>query len=180
MTKLRNSAVTVATLIATATMSIAVGAQTGANPTVTSQSTTISLSIAVPIKHIRMGQRPWVSLTVTNLGKEEIRYPWDRVYVEGPNGEPPTTLRQRQVTDRLRPGEPPIRIDDYGGTSIASGASFTMKYDLSALYDFKDPGKYTVYIEVVDSLAAKAKTRTDSNYWVRSLVATFEVEPATR
>lgn len=182
MTKLRNAAVTVATLIVAAAMSIAVGAQTapGAKPTVTSKSATIAVSIAVPIKHIPMGQKPWVSLTVRNLGNEEIRYPWDRVHVEGPNGEPPTTLRQRQQTDRLRPGEPTLRMDDYGQNIIAPGDSFTMKYDLSALYDFKEPGKYTVYIEVVDSLAAGAKTRTDNDYWVRSPVATFEVEPSTR
>jgi len=178
MTNLRNFAVTVATLIVATAMSITVGAQTGAKPTVTSQSATISLSIAVPIKHFPMGQKPWVYVTVTNLGNEEINYPWDRVYVEGPNGEPPTTLYQRQVTNRLRPGEPPIRIDDYGADRIASGQSFTAKYDLSAFYEFNQPGKYTVYVEVVDSLAAKAKTRTDNNYWVRSPVATFELEPS--
>ncbi len=181
MTKLRNSAVIVATLIVTAAMSIAVGAQTGAKPTVTNQSATISLRIAVPIKSVPMGQKPSVNLGVENLGNEEIRYPWDRVYVEGPNGEPPTTLRQRQLTNRLRPGEPTLRMDDYGVEPIiAPGDSFIRKYDLSALYDFKEPGKYTVYIEVVDSLAAKAKTRTDNDYWVRSPVATFEVEPSTR
>jgi len=180
MTKLPNSAVTVATLIVTAAMSIAVGAQTGAKPAVTSRSATISLDIAVPVKHIPKGQKPWVSLTVRNLGNEEINYPWDRVYVEGPNGEPPTTLRQRQLTDRLRPGEPTLRMDDYGASRIPPGDSFTMKYDLSALYDFKEPGKYTVYIQVVDSLAAKAKSRIDNNYWVPSPVATFEIEPSTR
>ena len=180
MTKFRNSAVTVATLIVTVAMSITVRAQTGAKPTATSQSATISVSIAVPLKHIPMGQKPWVYLNVENLGNEEIRYPWDRVYVEGPNGEPPTTLRQRQLTDRLRPGEPTLRMDDYGANRIAPGDSFTMKYDLSALYDFNEPGKYTVCIEVVDSLAAKAKARADNNYRVRSPVATFEIESSTR
>jgi hypothetical protein len=181
MTKLRSFAVTVATLIVAAAMSTAVGAQTGAKPTLTSQSATISLSIAVPIKHIPMGQKPWVSLSVGNLSNEEIRFPWSRVYVEGPKGEPPTTLRQRQLTDRLRPGESPLRMDDYGAEPvIAPGDSLTRKCDLSVFYDFKEPGKYTVYIEVVDSLAAKAKTRTDNNYRVRSPVATFEVEPSTR
>jgi hypothetical protein len=178
MTKLRNSDVTVATLIVIASMTITVRAQTVAKPTVTSQSTTISISIGVPAGHITVGQKPWVSLTVMNLGNEEINDPWDRVHVEGPNGEPPTTLRQRQVTDRLRPWEPPLRIDDYGARHIAPGDSFIAKYDLSALYEFKEPGKYTVYIEVVDSLAAKAKTRADNNYWVRSPVATFEIAPA--
>ena len=180
MTNPRSFAVSVATLIVATAMSIAVRAQTGAKPTVTSQSATISLSIAVPIKQIPIGQKPWVYVTVKNLGKEEINYPRDRVYVEGPNGEPPTTLRQRQLTDRLKPGEPTLRMDDYGATPIAPGESFTAKYDLSALYDFKEPGKYTVYVEVVDSLAAKAKTKTDNDYRMRSPVATFEVEPSTR
>jgi hypothetical protein len=180
MTRFRNSTVTVATLIVTAVMGITVRAQTATKPTATSQSTTISLSIAVPIAHIPLGQKPWVSLTVQNLGNDEIRYPWDRVYVEGPNGEPPTTLFQRQLTNRLRPGEPPIRIDDYGGRLILPGDSFTAKYNLSAFYDFKEAGKYTVYIEVVDALAAKAKTRADNNYWVRSPVATFELESSAR
>jgi len=72
-------------------------------------------------------------------------------------------------------------MDDYGADRIiAPGDSSIMKYDLSALYDFKEPGKYTVYIEVVDSLAAKAKTRADNNYRVRSPVATFEIESSTR
>lgn len=181
MSKPRMSALLAAALIVTAATSIAVDAQTPAEakPTGTSKSATISLSIAVP-KSIAMGQKPWVELTVENLGNDEIRYPWDRAYVEGPNGEPPTTLRQRQLTNRLRPGEPPIRMDDYGGRNIFPGTSFTARYDLSALYDFKEPGKYTVYIEVVDSSAAKAKARTDNDYWVRSPVATFEIERSTR
>ncbi len=54
-----------------------------------------------------------------------------------------------------------------------------MKYDLSYFYNFKEPGKYTVYIEVLDMLAAKAKTKTDTDYWVRSPVATFELQAPT-
>jgi hypothetical protein len=180
MTKPYISTLFVATLIVTAAMSISVGAQTAraASPSVASRSATISLSIAVPIKHIPLGQKPWVSLTVKNLGSEEINCPWDRIYVEGPKGEPPTTLIQRQITDRLKPGEPVLALNGYV-PSIAPGDSFTMKYDLSGYYDLKEPGKYTVYIEVVDKLAAKAKTKTDNDYWVRSPVATFEVEAPT-
>lgn len=55
-----------------------------------------------------------------------------------------------------------------------------MKYDLSRFYDFKEPGKYTAYIAVFDMLAAEAKTKTDTDYWVRSPVATFEVLAPTR
>jgi len=181
MSKPRISGLFVAVLIITAATSMPVDAQTaaGAKPTVTSKSAMISLRIAVPSKSIAMGQKPWVSLTVQNLGGQEISYPEDRVYVEGPKGEPPTRLRQRQLTNRLRPGEPTLRMDSYG-QNIAPGDSFTMKYDLSTLYDFKEPGKYTVYIEVLDELAALAKAKTQTDYWVRSPVATFEVEPSTR
>ena len=55
-----------------------------------------------------------------------------------------------------------------------------MKYDLSRFYDFKEPGKYTAYIAVFDMLAAEAKTKTDTDYWVRSPVATLEVLAPTR
>ena len=47
-----------------------------------------------------------------------------------------------------------------------------MKYDLSRFYDFKEPGKYTVYIEVLDP-------KSDTGDWVRSPVATFELQAPT-
>ncbi|MGA8273425.1 MAG: hypothetical protein WB919_17815 [Candidatus Sulfotelmatobacter sp.] len=185
MTNLRISALFGATLIVIAAKSISVDAQTamGAKPSVTNQSATISLSIAVPIEHIPAGQKPWVSLTVKNLSaaknlsNEGIAYPRDRVYVEGPKGEPPTTLRQRQLTMRLKPGEPQLRTGGFEPL-IAPGASFTRKYDLSSLYDFKEPGEYTVYIEVLDESAPE--TKSGAGLWVRSPVATFEVQAPTR
>jgi Rieske Fe-S protein len=181
MTRLRISALLVATLIVVAAKSISMDAQTTtqASPSATSKSATISLSIAVPNKQIPMGQKPWVHLTVTNLGSEEIAYPRDRVHVEGPNGEPPTTLVQRSITGRLNPGESEIPPTGFR-PPIAAGASFTMKYDLSAFYDFKEPGKYTVYIEVFDRLSEKPNAKTETDNWVRSPVATFEVLAPTR
>jgi hypothetical protein len=50
-----------------------------------------------------------------------------------------------------------------------------MQYDLSYFYEIKEPGKYTVYIEVYDELAGKADGKSNHEYWVRSPVATFEV-----
>jgi len=70
-------------------------------------------------------------------------------------------------------------MDDYGASRIPPGDSFTMKYDLSALYDFKEPGKYTVYIQVVDSLAAKA--RAGSTITIGCLSGgNVRIEPSTR
>ena len=184
MTRLRMSALFVAIVIVISAKSISIGALTTAQtvPSATSKSATISLSIAVPNKQIPMGQKPWVHLTVTNLGREEIAYPRDRVYVEGPNGEPPTTYIQRAITNRLKPGESGIRPTGFRPHIAPKewpGHSFTMKYDLSYFYDFKEPGKYTVYIDVWDELASKADGKTNTEYWVRSPVATFEVQAPT-
>jgi len=175
MPRLGISALFVATLITVAAKS---QTATPAAPSVT-KSPTLELSIAVPNPEIPLGQKPWVHLTVTNLGHQEIAYPFDRVYVQGPNGEPPTTLIERQMTNRLKRGD--TMPGDIGGyrPSIAPkewpGNSFTAKYDLSYFYDFKDPGKYTVYIEVFDRLSENPRATSDTENWLRSPVATFEL-----
>lgn len=180
MIRLRISALFVATLIVIAAESTSVSAQANkqAVPSATSKSATIALSVAVPNAQIPLGQKPWVYLTVKNLGSEKIVYPRDLVHVEGPKGEPPTTYIQRAMTHRLNPGEPGIRLTGFQ-PPIEPGDSFTMKYDLSGYYDFKEPGKYTVYIEVFDRSAEKGQTKTDTDYWLRSPVATFELLPPT-
>jgi len=180
MTRLRITALFVATLIVAAAASVSVGAQTNkpAVPSAKSKSATIALSIAVPNEQIPLGQKPWISLTVTNLGNEEISYPRERIYVQGAKGEPPTTHVQRSMSHRLNPGEQEIRPTGFR-PPIAPRDSFTMKYDLSYFYDFKEPGKYTVYIEVFDRLSEKPNAKTDTENWLRSPVATFELLPVT-
>jgi hypothetical protein len=135
------------------------------------KSENISLSISLPKDHIPVGQTPWVFLTVKNLGNAEISFPIDRVRVEGEKGEAPTTLRQRQLTHRLRPGEEVLRPGGYE-PSIEPGGSSIRKYDLSELYDLSKPGKYTVYIEALDWAMSKSHA-----VWVRSPVAVFEIVP---
>lgn len=179
MTRLRISALFVATLIVVAAKSISLDAQatTPTVPAATSKTATMELSIALPSKQIPLGQKPWASLTVKNLGSKGIPYPFSRVYVEGPKGEPPTTLYQRQLTNRLKPGEPGITFGGYRPPIAPAdwpGDTFTAKYDLSAFYDLKEPGKYTVFIEVLD------ETGTMTDPWVRSPVATFELVALTR
>jgi hypothetical protein len=184
MTRLHISVAFLVTLIGVAANSVSVDAQTAAAaaPSVT-KSATLELSIAVPNPKVPLGQKPWVHLTVTNLGNQEISYPRERVYVEGPNGEPSTTLIERQMTNRLKRGDtlpvesgfrPPIAPREWPGNS------FTAKYDLSYFYDFKEPGKYTVYIEVFDRLSENPKATSDTENWLRSPVATFELLPPTQ
>jgi hypothetical protein len=185
VTKLFISAAFAATLMVMAAESSSVDAQAAkpAAPSPPSKSATMSLSIAVPVERIPLGQKPWVSLTVKNLGNEEIAYPRDRLYVEGPKGEPPTTYLQRSITNRLKPGESQIRPTGFQPRIAPRGwpgDSFTMKYDLSGFYDFKEPGKYTVYIEVFDRLSEKPGATGERDNWLRSPVATFEIQAPAR
>ena len=180
MGRLRISALLLATHIVVAVNTISLHAQTTtpAAPSATTKSATLELSIAVTIDRIPLGQKPWVHLTVKNLGSEEIAYPRERVHVEGPKGEPPTTLVQRSMTGRFKPGDIPIPPTGFRPPIAPAGSpgdTFTAKYDLSYLFEFKDPGKYTVYIEVFDRLSEKPNATSDTENWLRSPVATFEL-----
>jgi len=136
-----------------------------------SNSATIGLSIVLPKEQIPVGQKTWVFLTVKNLSSDVISYPQDRVYVEGEEGEPPTTLRQRQLTHKRRAGEPSILGGGFE-PNIEPKESFTRKYDLSELYDLSKPGKYTVSIEVLDEF----NSNRGKGGWVRSPAASFVIQ----
>ena len=129
----------------------------------------VALSIFLPEKHLVAGQTPFVFLTVKNLSETAISFPQDRVYVEGERGEAATTLRQRQLTQRRRPGEPSLLGGGFE-PNVEPRGKFTRKYDLSQLYDVSIPGKYSVYIEVFDQASGSM------GHWVRSPIATFEVK----
>jgi hypothetical protein len=147
-------------------------AQTASQSTsATRKSAMVALSIILPKEHIPVGQTPWVFLTVKNLGSDVISYPQDRVYVEAEGHELPTMLRQRQLTHRLQPGEPSILGGGFE-PNIEPRGSFTRKYDLSQLYDLSKPGKYTVYIEVLDEF----NSNRGKGGWVRSPIAAFEIQ----
>ena len=140
--------------------------------TVAKQSATLGLSLTVPKGQVPMGQIPWVSLTVKNLSNADILFPdEERVHVEGEKGEPPTTLRQRQLTHTLQAGEQTLMGGGYEPT-IEQGTSFTRKYDLTKLYDFSKPGKYVIYIEVLDESASK----NNAGVWVRSNTVQLEIQ----
>jgi hypothetical protein len=48
------------------------------------------------------------------------------------------------------------------------------RYDLSGFYDLSKPGKYTVYIEVLDVSALE--TKHGAGLWVRSKTVPFEIQ----
>jgi hypothetical protein len=139
-----------------------------------SKSAHIAVSIALSQKQIPAGQKPWVLLTVENLdGNVTIAFPEARVHAEGEAGEPPTTLYQRQVTHKLRPGERELMMGGFE-PEIWPTFSSDRKYDLSLFYDLSKPGKYTVYIEVVDVSAPE--TKHGAGLWVRSKTVPFEIQ----
>ena len=174
MIRIRTLTLSAIAVSAIAIRSVSVAAQNPQQPTQTnpprSKSTVISLSIVLPKDQLLVGEKPWALLTVKNLTNEEIAFPQDRVYVEGGSGEPPTTLRQRQLTHRRRAGEPSLSGSDFEPV-IEPGESFTRKYDLSELYDLSKPGRYIVYIDVLDA----SHVNGWKGGWVRSPIAHFQI-----
>ena len=139
--------------------------------TLSKQSDILSVQLAMSKKLVQLGEAPVVSLTFTNLGKENAQFPSDvRVHVEGNTGEPKTTLYQRQLTHTLHTGEPSIAGGGFEPT-VEAGNSFTRNYDLSKLYDLNVPGQYFVYVEVMDIVSSK----TNAGVWVRSDTVKFTV-----
>ncbi|MFY9644346.1 MAG: hypothetical protein WAK29_04160 [Terriglobales bacterium] len=142
------------------------------------QPESIAVNLSIERKQVAIGQSPWVDLTVENLSDHSIALHGRmcRVRVEGEKGEPPTTKVQRQMTDRLRPGEAPLREDENFLPMIwpkdIPGDSYTQKWKLDYLYDLSAPGKYTVYAECMDPSTEKSSTPK----WLRTNTVQFTMQ----
>jgi hypothetical protein len=95
-----------------------------------------------------------------------------RAHVEGEKGEAPTTYVQRAITHRLRPGEAELRADEQFLWTISPGESDIHKFKLDYLYDLSVPGKYTVYIEVMDPSTLKSSTQK----WLHTNTVQFTMQ----
>jgi len=152
------------------TSGISIGAQNAASAP---KQNSVAVSLNMKEQQVPIGQSPWAILSVENLTDEEIEihnYMY-RVYVEGEKGEAPTTLVERQMTGRYKPGDVPLRADENSLWSIAPGKSDDLKFQLTYLYDLSAPGKYTVYAEVMDPHSQK---------WLRTNTAQFKMQAPTR
>ena len=152
------------TLLGMTTMSV--HAQTAS---VVTQSASIKLNTSISAQK-SAGRGAVLLLTVTNVGKQPVSISQRRVHVEGQDGEPPTTLFQRQLTHRLMPGEAPLRDDDMAG-GLVPGASTTLQFELSKLYDLSKPGDYTVYVDLLD----ERESAHNAGVWVRSPTVHFHI-----
>ena len=135
------------------------------------KSNVFYLTIAMEKKQVRVGESPMVLLTIKNLTDGLIRVPGDgctqgaKVWVQGENGEPPTTLRERDDTGRLLPGEAGLQCTVVANMRpLDPGESTTRKFLLKYLYDLQVAGKYTVYLEVPSPEA-----------WLRTDTETFQI-----
>ena len=139
----------------------------------------ISFTIGVPREPVPAGEKLWISVTVKNLTSIEIPLPEWNVHIEKNAVEPPTTLRQRQVTGKMLPGEPDLRSGGFV-PFIEPGGSFTQKTDATQLYDLSQPGKYTAYIELEDEVELKsgAWISASNRRVMRSSTASFEIKAA--
>lgn len=138
------------------------------------QSDSIAVNLSIEKEQVAIGQSPWAILTVKNLSNHEIPlHGWMcRAHVEGEKGEPSTTYVQRAITHRLRPGEADLRGDEYFIPLISPGESYIQKYQLVYLYDLGVPGKYTVYVEVMDPSTQKSSTPK----WLRTNTVQFTMQ----
>jgi len=142
-----------------------------AQPTLNNDALAVSLKMQT--EQIQVGQMPWAILTVYNLSEQPVTIgdSMYRVYVYGKAGEAPTTLVQRQLTGRLRPGDVPLREGPNVGPSTlwpagGAGDSCVRKFELAYLYDLSSPGRYTVHAEVLDP---------SSHRWLLTKTVTFEM-----
>jgi hypothetical protein len=135
---------------------------------VVGHSKNIALNVEVLKQSYKVGEEPVAVLTVENSGPRTIELRTYRVYVEGEKGEPPTTLRQRQITSRLHPGEPALADSMFAGPYVEPSGSNFVGINLSLLYDLSKPGKYRVYVVMQDEAASTSTS-------VRSTTVEFEV-----
>jgi hypothetical protein len=159
MTRFRISAFWVAALIvAAANKSISIDAQT---TTANSPAPAIAVSLTLQKDKVSLGQSPYAFLTIKNLTTEQITIVDPFVYVEGPKGKLFLRPQAQVITKGPRPRMPRLRTVVYVPQTIPPEETITLKYQLAWLFDFHDPGQYTIYMDVIDPSTRKS-LRTNS------------------
>jgi hypothetical protein len=172
MTALRTLALCFTGIIATAP---ATPAQT-AEPT--HQSATIAPSIALEKDRIPVGEKPKVTLLIYNISHSSYFSHSSRFYqvhLEGKDGEPAKTELYRHMLGDFRPGDGPELMEGPdAGLIIAPGSLGRLTFDLTAFYYLSTPGKYSVYLEYLDSPNGPSQP----GVWLRTNTLQFEITHA--
>jgi hypothetical protein len=118
-----------------------------------SHSDAIAVSLRMENNRLSVGHEVKAIFTMNNIGGGvaiETGDPRDyRLYVEGETGEPPKTLWHRRLLGE--PGLAPLtETVSAFPEKLLPGWSTDRTFLLSAFYDLRIPGKYTVYVEVRD------------------------------
>jgi len=174
MNGIRTIAFSLANLVLFAAQSMELQAQTAATP---GEGPSISVSLALAKDNVSLGESPQAVVTMRNIGKgakcfrtADSLY---RIHVEGKNGEPPETEMQRKRHAAV--GQ--VNGADSGADSarclyIAPGDWVHITYDLAMFYDFREPGRYTVSLELLD----ESEDRLGTGVWLKTNTAQLEVQ----
>jgi hypothetical protein len=173
MNGFRNLALSVTSIAAFAALSMTMHAQAAAPP---SHGPSISVSLALTKDHVPAGEPPQAVVTMKNTSQETKCFRTAdslyRIHVEGKNGGPPETELQRKLHGEAHTGNGPASEDSTRCMNIAPGDWFHLTYDLGMYYDFREPGTYTVYLDILD----ESKDKLGSGVWLRTNTAQFEVQ----
>jgi hypothetical protein len=170
MTRIRGLAFSVTMIVVIASNCITLGAQATSS---VSQSSSISVSVAMESNRALVGQEVKAILTMKNIGSGIAVETGDprnyRLHVKGEAGEPPKTLWHRRLLGE--PGLSPLEVTlPAFPRDILPGKSINRTFLLTAFYDLSVPGKYLVYLEA----------RDESGDWLHTNTATFEVQAPPR
>jgi hypothetical protein len=176
MTKTRIFALTVTAITLIAANCTTLVAQA---PQPASKSRTVGLTIELEKAQYDIGEKPWVILTMKNTSRQQYCLSTSpdlfRIHVEGENGEPPQTDWHRHLHGDVRPGDLPDPPETPPTCRpIVPKSSDFEGFNLLMYYKLTKPGKYSVYLEVLDP----SGPQDASGLWLRTNTVPFEILPA--
>jgi len=130
------------------------------------QPASIAVKIEMRYDHVSLGVSPGVILTIKNIGNHsafayhDYDFPYI-LHVAGKKGNLKVTPFQGE------PEAPEVIMGPNETLAIAPGKSYVKEFALERFCHFTEPGKYTVYLEVLD----------ESGQWLRTNTAQFEMQP---
>jgi hypothetical protein len=133
------------------------------------QPDALIIKLAMNSDRVHTCEQPCVVLTIYNVSDKWLRIAEGnyRLYVEGVNGEPHSTVRLRQMNNTMQPGDRPLMITLFADEPmIPNGQSIEKRFQLPYYYDLSAIGKYFAHVDVKDPLTQR---------WLRTNTVQFEI-----